>query len=112
VKHEHLSELQFTQLTQELICRATADGTLASDALAALAKALGTLIAFTARREGLANDEVLSASQNAVADYATAARIFICECAAIDPLTRPLLQEKQNELGIDDPTDNCNFLFG
>ena len=73
MKHEHLSELQFTQLTQELICRATANGALPSDALAALAKALGTLIAFTARREGLANEGVLGASQNAVADYARAA---------------------------------------
>jgi hypothetical protein len=112
VNHQHLSELQFTQLTHELICKATADGTLPSDALAALAKALGTLVAFTARREGLADEEVLRASQNAVADYARAANIYICENPEIDPLKRPPLRESQNELRGDELAGHYDFFQG
>jgi hypothetical protein len=85
VRNGHLSDLQFARLTEELIYGATANGTLPAVALAALAKALGTLLAFTARREGLAEEEVLRASQNAVADYAMAAAINIRENKDVDP---------------------------
>ena len=83
--NEPLSDLQFARLTQELICDATANGTLPCDALAALAKALGTLLAFAARREGLDEGEVLLASQNALADYAMAASTYMRENADADP---------------------------
>jgi hypothetical protein len=85
VTTEHLSEAQFAQLTEQLIYGATANGTLPSDALAALAKALGVLLAFAARRDGLDEEVVLRASQNAVADYATAATIYMSENAGTTP---------------------------
>jgi uncharacterized protein with NAD-binding domain and iron-sulfur cluster len=47
------------------------------DALSALAKALGTLAAFAARREGLPVKEVLSASQDSVATFA-----MVAECSS------------------------------
>jgi hypothetical protein len=81
----NLSEKQFNQLTEKLIFTATANGVLPSDALAALAKALGTLSAFTARREGLNVEEVLAASQESVANFAAAAEIYMKENAEVDP---------------------------
>ena len=69
----YLTETQFNHLTQELICVATASNILPADALAALAKALGILSAFTARREGRNVEEILRASQDTVASFATAA---------------------------------------
>jgi len=80
----HCSERQFDQVVERLIFNATADNMLPSDALAALAKALGTLLAFTARREGLAEEEVLKASQNAVADYAMSAIIYMRGITDVD----------------------------
>jgi len=81
----HRSERQFDQVVERLIYVATADNMLPSDALAVLAKALGTLLAFTARREGLAEEEVLKPCQNAVADYAMAAAIYMRENTDVDP---------------------------
>jgi hypothetical protein len=81
----HRSERQFDQVVERLIYVATADNMIPLDTLAALAKALGTLLAFTARREGLLEHEVLKACQNAVADYATSAAIYMRETASVDP---------------------------
>ena len=72
-----LTEQQFDQVVEKLIYAATADGVLPQDALAALAKALGTLSAFAARREGLSFDEVLSASQGSVATFARIAEAIM-----------------------------------
>jgi hypothetical protein len=80
----HCSERQFDNIAERLIYVATADNMLPSDALAALTKALGTLIAFTARREGLTVEEVLKPCQNVAADYAMAAAIYMRENADID----------------------------
>ena len=59
-ENRELTEQQFDQLVEKLIYAAIADGILPQDALAALAKALGTLSAFAARREGLSFDEILA----------------------------------------------------
>jgi hypothetical protein len=75
----YLSERSFNQLTEQLIHVATAGGILPSDALAALAKALGTLSAFAARREGHNLQEVLTASQNTVTSFARAAENYMRE---------------------------------
>jgi hypothetical protein len=73
----YLSEKRFNQLTEKLIFVATAEGILPPDALAALAKALGTLSTFTARREGRPLEEVLVASQDTVACFAFAAEEYM-----------------------------------
>jgi hypothetical protein len=80
-----LSDRQFDQLTEKLLYTATAHGRIASDALAALAKALGTLSTFTARREGLSVEAVLRASQETVATFAMAAEIYMNENPEADP---------------------------
>jgi hypothetical protein len=79
------SERQFDQVVERLIYVGTADNMLPSDALAALAKALGTLLAFTVRREGLAEEEILKATQNAVAEYSMAATIYMRENTDVEP---------------------------
>ena len=84
----HLTEQQFDQLAEKLIYTATANGILPQDALAALAKALGTLSAIAGRREGLSFDEVLSASQDSVATYAMVAEYFMKENPDFDPCKR------------------------
>jgi hypothetical protein len=81
IESGYLSERGFNQLTENLIYAATAGGVLPSDALAALAKALGTLAAFTARREGRSFEEVLGASQSTVMSFARAAE----NCMNEDP---------------------------
>ena len=81
----HRSSRQFDQVVERLIYVGTADNMLPSDALAALAKALGTLLAFTARRDGLAEEEVLKATQNAIAEYAMAATIYMRENTDVEP---------------------------
>lgn len=85
VRHDQLDEIAFDQLTCELIDMATPRRTSPCDALAALAKALGTLLAFAARREKFAEEKVLRLSQDAVADYARAAAIYMRENANTDP---------------------------
>jgi hypothetical protein len=85
IESGHLSEKQFNQLTEKLIYIATANGMLPSDALAALAKALGTLSTFTARREGRSVEEILGVSQDTVATFAMAAEIYMNENPDADP---------------------------
>ena len=68
-----LSGDQFNELANRIIKTATLR-TIPNDAITATAKALGVLIAFTARREGVAHDELLRFSQDAVADFARDAR--------------------------------------
>ena len=79
VESGYLSEKEFNQLTENLIYAATAGGVLPSDALAALAKALGTLSAFTARREGRNFAEILRASQDTVESFAMVAESYMNE---------------------------------
>jgi len=85
---EPLTEQQFDQLAEKLILIAMANRILPQDALAALAKALGTLSAFAARREGLPLKEVLSASQDSVATFAMVAESFMKDNADLDPAQR------------------------
>jgi hypothetical protein len=68
-----LSEGQFSDLASRIINTATLR-TIPNDAICATAKALGVLVAFTARREGHSHDELLRFSQNAIADFARDAR--------------------------------------
>jgi hypothetical protein len=72
-----LTAEQFDQLTERLIHVATAEGRLPSDALAALAKALGILSIFTAHREGLCAEQVVTASRESVATFARAAGVYM-----------------------------------
>jgi hypothetical protein len=81
----HLTEQQFDQLVEKLIYIATANGILPQDALAALAKALGTLSAFAARREGLPVEGVLRASQDSVATFARIAEAIMKSNPDFDP---------------------------
>jgi hypothetical protein len=64
-----LSEGQFCDLANRIVNTATLR-TIPNDAICATAKALGVLVAFTARREGVSHDELLRFSQNAIADFA------------------------------------------
>jgi hypothetical protein len=73
----YLSEQRFNQLSEELIYTATAGGVLPSDALAALAKAIGVLAAFTARRDRRNLAEILCASQETVESFALAAETYM-----------------------------------
>jgi hypothetical protein len=82
-----LTEQQFDQLVEKLIYIATADGILPQDALAALAKALGTLSAFSARREGLVYDEVLTAAKCSVETFAGLAEAVMKSNADFEPLS-------------------------
>jgi hypothetical protein len=91
-ENEHLSERHFDQVVERLIHVATADNMAPSDALAALAKALGTLLAFTARREGIDKDAILRAIQTTVAGYTIAAATYMRENPDLDtaiPFTQP-----------------------
>jgi hypothetical protein len=56
-------------LTNRIVNTATLR-TIPNDAICATAKALGVLVAFTARRQGVSHDELLKFSQNAIADFA------------------------------------------
>jgi hypothetical protein len=85
IENGHLNQSQFDQLTERLIYVATANGMLPSDALAALAKALGTLSTFTAIREGLSLEEVLGASQDSVETFALAAEDYMHKYSEADP---------------------------
>jgi hypothetical protein len=77
VEAGYLSEQRFNQLSEELIYTATAGGVLPSDALAALAKAIGVLAAFTARRERRNLADILCASRETVDSFAMAAELFM-----------------------------------
>ena len=68
-----LTEQEFAQLTMRIIHTATHEAT-ATDGIAAIAKALGILIAIAARRPGAGFDEALRWGQNAVDAFARDAR--------------------------------------
>ena len=82
---EPLTEQQFDQLAEKLILIAMANRILPQDALAALAKELGTLSAFSARREGLPHDEVLSATKCSVEAFANMAQAVMKSNPDFDP---------------------------
>ena len=88
-ENAQLTKQQFDQVVENLIYVATANGILAQDALEALAKALGTLSAFAARREGLPIKEVLSASQDSVSTFAMVAESLMNDNPDFDPAQRP-----------------------
>ena len=74
--NEHATELsadQFSDLANRIIKTATLR-IIPNDSVTATAKALGVLVAFTARREGVSHDELLAFCQNAIADFARDAR--------------------------------------
>jgi hypothetical protein len=64
-----LTEEEFNALASRII-RIAATNTLPSDAMTATAKALGTLIGFTARRDDCPIDDLVQANQAAIAEYA------------------------------------------
>ncbi len=68
-----LSGDQFSELVNRIMKTATLR-TIPNDAISATAKALGVLVAFTARREGVSHDELLRFSQDAIAEFAQDAR--------------------------------------
>jgi hypothetical protein len=70
--NEQATELtgdQFNDLVNRILKAATLR-TIPNDAITATAKALGLLVAFTARREGVSYDDLLRFSQDAIADFA------------------------------------------
>jgi hypothetical protein len=80
-----LTQQQFDELVEKLIYTATADGILPQDALGALANALGTLSAFSARREGVSHDEVLTATKCTVEMFARRAEAVMKSNSDFDP---------------------------
>jgi hypothetical protein len=82
-----LTEHQFTALTQKLIRTAIANGTPHHDAITALAKALGIMATFTARRSGRSIEELVVGSQQAVETFAHHAETFMLENNVVDPST-------------------------
>jgi hypothetical protein len=64
-----LTEEEFNALASR-INRIAATKTLPSDAMTATAKALGTLIGFTARRDECSMEDLVQANQAAIAEYA------------------------------------------
>jgi len=68
-----LSGDHFSDLANRIIKMATLR-TIPNDAITATAKALGVLVALTARREGVSYDELLRFSQDAIGDFARDAR--------------------------------------
>lgn len=80
-----LTEKEFNQLAVDLINTATANGTLEHDAMAATARALGTLITFSARRAGSSVEELIARGQQAVATFALNAANFMLENPDSDP---------------------------
>jgi hypothetical protein len=75
-EREPLTEQEFKDRTIRIINTAVASNTPVNDALTATAKALGVMIAVTARRDGVSYDELLKCAQEAVGSFAEEARRF------------------------------------
>jgi hypothetical protein len=80
-----LTEQEFQELVQRIIRVAGENGRLPEDALSATAKALGTLAAFTSRRNGCSMKELVEFAQVSVADFAGNAAAFMDANPKTDP---------------------------
>jgi hypothetical protein len=80
-----LSEQEFGELVQRIINLAVKNGRLPEDALAATSKALGTLAAFTARRNGRSMKELIEFAQTSVGEFARGADAFMDANPQTDP---------------------------
>jgi hypothetical protein len=81
----YLNATEFDELTERLIYAATSNHVLPADALSALAKALGTLCAFSARRHACPLGDILKATQDAAADSALAAEDYMRQNQDVNP---------------------------
>jgi hypothetical protein len=71
-----LTEQQFNELTNRIVRAATLK-TIPNDAICAMAKALGVLISFSARRDGASVEKLVEFSQGAVAQFSQEAVAFM-----------------------------------
>lgn len=76
IRTELMGETDFNAHTGRII-EAASSGATPNDAICATAKALGTLTAFTARRESADFDTLVQFVQNAVAEYARNSEQFM-----------------------------------
>src|SRR5262245_22629186 len=74
-----LTPEEFNEHTTHIINTATANGVLPNDVLCCTAKALGVLIAFTARREQTDRGKLLKFCQMAVRDFTNEAERFMLQ---------------------------------
>jgi hypothetical protein len=65
-----MTNAEIADHTTRILRTATADGTMATDAMTATAKALAVLVVATAKREGVAFEELLKEILNSVAVFA------------------------------------------
>jgi len=77
VSAQQLNQKEFNQHTNKVIDAAFSDGVLPNDAICATAKALGVLVAFTARRTNLDLDELLAFAQQETREYSKNAEEFM-----------------------------------
>jgi len=84
-----LTSEEFNEHTNRIISAATADGILPNDVICCTAKALGVLIAFTARRERKDRGKLLKFCQKAVGDFANEAEQFMTQNPQGNPPPMP-----------------------
>jgi hypothetical protein len=68
-KTQQLNQKQFNDHTNKVINAALSDGVVPNDVICATARALGVLVAFTARREHVDFNELLAFAQQATVEY-------------------------------------------
>jgi len=77
VRTRQLNQRAFNEHTNKVIDAAFSDGVLPNDAICATAKALGVLVAFTARRTNVDLDELLAFAQQEAREYSKNAEEFM-----------------------------------
>src|SRR5262249_23458133 len=80
-----LTSVEFTALSSKLLNVAIANKIQPIDGMGALAKALGTLISFQARRQGSSTEELLKICRDTVSSYANEATEYIRKNPHADP---------------------------
>jgi hypothetical protein len=65
-----MTNVEMADHTTRILRTATADGTMATDAMTATAQALAVLVVATAKREGVAFEEILKEILRSVAAFA------------------------------------------
>jgi len=77
VKTQQLNKKGFNERTNKVIDAAVSDGVVPNDAICATARALGVLVAFTARRTNVDLNELLAFAQQETCEYSKNAEEFM-----------------------------------
>jgi len=77
VKTQQLNQKAFNEHTNKVIDAAVSDGVVPNDAICATARALGVLVAFTARRTNVDLNELLAFAQQETCEYSKNAEEFM-----------------------------------